>query len=63
MPDHISLPELPRVLSARYGLTASHNALWRAACDGRIPATRRGSRWLIDPADLPAIAAALLART
>ena len=54
MAQKISLIDLPRALRDQ-GVTANYSTVWRAAVDGRIPATRDGRRWWIDPSDMPTI--------
>ena len=56
MQNLIPLTELGRALH-EYGATASYPRLWRAVCDGRIPAERVGRQWFIDPDNVPEIAA------
>lgn len=58
MSTKIPLIMLPRAL-APYGVTVSYGQAWQAATAGRIPAERVRRAWMIDPADLPAIAQSL----
>ena len=57
MQNRIPLTELGRAL-VEHGATVSYPRLWRAVCDGRIPAERVGRQWFINPDDLPVIAEA-----
>ena len=59
--DKIKLPELPRRLGDEFGVSVSYRCLHSAVLDGIVPAERdaSGSRWLIDPDDLPEIAMTL----
>ncbi len=54
----IKLSELPRRLRDQFDVTVSYRRLYTAVLDGIVPAERdaSGSRWLIDPNDLPEIA-------
>lgn len=61
MGDTISLPDLPRALSA-HGASASYLDLWRLVIAGDIPAHRQGCRWHVSASDLPRIAATLSGR-
>lgn len=61
MDDTISLPDLPRALSAR-GVSASYLDLWRLVIAGDLPAHRHGCRWHVSAADLPRIASTLSSR-
>jgi hypothetical protein len=56
--DRFSLIDLPRKLRETYGLDVTYHMAWRAVVDGALPATRVGSRWFIETADLPVISAA-----
>lgn len=58
MPDAIPLPDAPRALKA-HGATVTYLNLWRLVVAGDVPAERAGGRWVINPADLPRIAATL----
>ena len=44
---------------ATRGTPVSYRALWGAAIEGRIPATRLGRRWIVQEADLATIASRL----
>jgi hypothetical protein len=56
--DLIPLPDAPRALRG-HGVSISYLQLWRRVVAGDVPARRDGSRWSIDPADLPGIARSL----
>ena len=55
--NKIQLSELPRRLRNEFGITVSYRRLYTAVLDGIVPAERdeSGSRWLIDPDNLPEI--------
>ena len=55
--EQIRLSSVPYEL-AQLGHNVSYQRLWRAATEGRIPTTRRGTHWLVDRADLTVIAEA-----
>ena len=57
----IKLSELPRRLRDEFGVSVTYRRLYTAVLDGIVPAERdaSGSRWLIDPDDLPEIAKTL----
>jgi hypothetical protein len=57
----IRLTDALRRLNAEHGGTISYQKLFLAVASGRVPAERdhTGSRWVIDEANLPAVAAAL----
>lgn len=55
MGEKISLTEVPRHLRDK-GITTSYNQIWRAACEGRIPAEKHGVRWFVKQDDLPKVA-------
>ena len=59
----LSLAELPRALTARYGSSPPYHAVHRAAVNGRLPVERERGRWYADDRQLDAIAAALGLRT
>ena len=58
MQDAIPLPDAPRALKA-HGASITYLSLWRLVVAGDVPAERAGGRWVINPADLPRIAATL----
>ena len=60
MSNPIPMPELPLALS-KHGVSMTYQQLWHARVQGKIPAYKRGSRWYVRSADLPAMAAAFLA--
>ena len=55
--DKISITDLLRELRSR-GIIINYNTCWRAACEGRIPAQRVGSRWFVKASDLDRVAQA-----
>ncbi|MBO1081853.1 hypothetical protein [Roseomonas haemaphysalidis] len=58
-PDRIPLSQLPRELAAiASGQTVDYRAAYRQVLNGNLPADNIRSRWYIQRADLPAIAAA-----
>ena len=59
--EQIRLSSVPYEL-AQLGYNVSYQRLWRAATEGRIPTTRRGTHWLVDRADLPAVAEAFASK-
>ena len=54
--NSIPITDLPRALRAE-SIEASYHQCWRAACEGRIPAEKHGSRWFVKRDDLPLIVA------
>lgn len=56
----LSISDVPRALAA-FGAPTNYLAIWRRAVAGDIPARRHGGRWVVDAADLPAIAEILRA--
>ena len=58
MCDTISLPDLPRAVSA-HGVKAPYLTLWRLVISGDVPAHRKGCRWHVEVTDIPRIASAL----
>jgi len=54
--EKVSISDLPRQLRAK-GIIVKYNAVWRAACEGRIPAEREGGRLFIKAKDFPAVVA------
>jgi hypothetical protein len=57
--DAIPLTQLPRELSAQFARSPGYRKLYAQIIDGKLPAHRDGSRWLIRREDIPAIGAAL----
>jgi hypothetical protein len=53
------LTQLPRKLSEVTGKSSTYRQCFDAAVNGRFPAQFANSRWTVDEADLPQIAAAL----
>lgn len=47
---------------ATRGTPVSYRALWGAAIEGRIPATRNGQRWIVKAADLDGIVQTLTSK-
>lgn len=59
-PENIPLTDLPRALR-EHGAAPSYQQCWKAVIAGDVPAARAGSRWIVQAADLPAIARTLTA--
>ena len=57
----IKLSEVPRRLRDELGVSVSYRRLYTAVLDGIVPAERdaSGSRWIVNPDDLPEIAETL----
>lgn len=60
MGERIFITDTPRALRD-HGVICSYHQIWQGVVAGNIPALRRGKRWTIDKADLPAIADMLTA--
>jgi len=57
--DAIPLIEVPARLRDALGTTPpTYHAIWRAAVQGEIPATRLGGRWYVRAGDMPRVVAA-----
>jgi hypothetical protein len=54
----IPLTEVPRAL-AQHGVKRSYHQIWRLAVSGEIEAERDCGKWMVDPANLPAMAKSL----
>ncbi len=54
----IPLPDLPQALRSQ-GTDAPYMTCWRGIIEGKIPAQRRGGRWVVNTSDLDDIAATL----
>ncbi len=50
----LPLTDAALVLATR-GTPVSYRALWGAAIEGKIPATRNGRRWMVKETDLDGI--------
>ena len=48
--------ETSAIIANRYGRDCSQSKLLHGISNGTVPAERRGGRWFIDEADIPAIA-------
>ena len=61
----VKLSEVPRRLRHEFGVSISYRRVYSAVLDGIVPAEKdaSGSRWLVDPNDLPEIAEALGGRS
>ena len=60
MSETLSLPSLPRTLREMTGRRVSYSMLYRRIVDGDLPAQKNESgHWMVDRADVDAIAAKL----
>src|SRR4051812_15308170 len=59
LPTQLSLIEALRLMRTGHGHVLTYAILWRAVAEGRVPAHKRGTRWMIDRADVPAALEAL----
>jgi hypothetical protein len=59
--DAIKLPAFVRLLNDTYGSGVSYSRGLNYAVSGKIPAKMNpsGTRWMVDPAELPRVAEAL----
>jgi hypothetical protein len=55
----LTIPALCIALREQHGVTITYSRLWRRALSGIIPCHTFGGKMLVDPADLPQIAAIL----